>query len=278
MCYKSNKQFLVNGASDGAVRKGIWVFNDASGEYDSPGIDGRVTEYREVLADWLNRALACGSADRDAAERVGTLIEAMNESTAEYLEAVNSWNRDGRPEAVPLCKTFREIASAHHYELELDLCPRHGSKKWHMAFHCVTAPSGHAFERWQQLNKKWPAPQSLIENWPEVPKRFNPECQAVNAVVFIALEGRLGTMKRCQVKECQRWYLTKDDCRARYCPHHDSDDLRKGTSPRKKQLAAAQKRVRERAKAIDERSRAKSRAAGFVMPGRRRAKHKSGRG
>jgi len=232
----------------GRLRKGIWVFNDASGEYDSPGIDGRTIKYREVLVDWLNRALASSPADQGAAERVGSLVESMNDCTAKYLQAVDSWNAAGKPEAVPVCKTFREIASAHDYELELDISPRHGSTKWHIAFHCVAAPSGDAYQRWEFSKEKGLDPQPLNEKWPELPKRFNPECQAVNAAIFIALQGRLGTIKRCQVKECRRWFLTKDDYRVRYCPLHDSDDLRKGTLPRKKQLAAAQKRVREKTK------------------------------
>ncbi len=261
----------------GRLRKGLWVFNDASGEYDSPGIDGRTIRHREVLVDWLNRALAGLPADRDAAERVGALIENMDESTAEYLHSVDSWNAKGRPAAVPFCKTFREIASAHDYELELDLCPRHGSKKWHIAFHCVTAPSGDAYQRWQFINEKGEDPQPLNEKWPEVPKHFNPECQAVNAVIFIALEGSLGTMKRCEVEECRKWFLTKDDCRVRYCASHDSDDFRTGTPRRKKQLAAAQKRTREQTKLKDERDQTKSHAAGFVRPGRRRAKFRTER-
>jgi hypothetical protein len=261
----------------GRLRKGIWVFNDASGEYESPGIEGRTIKHREVLVDWLNRALANSPADREAAERVGGLMRHMNTSTAEYLEAVEAWNAKGKPEAIPFCKTFREIASAHDYELELDLCPRPASKKWHMAFHCVTAPSGDAYRRWQFLNEKGLEPRPLNEKWPEMPKRFNPECQAVNAVVFVALEGRLGTIKRCEVKECWRWFLTKDDCRVRYCPHHDSDDLRRGTLPRKKQLAAAQKRARENAKHKEEKFWTEQQADEFIRPGRRREKFRTSR-
>ena len=246
----------------------MWVFNDASGEYDSPGVDGRVIDYRGVLVGWLNRALASSPADRDAAGRVGTLIESMNESTAEYLERVDSWNAEGRPEAVPPCKTFLQIA-AYDYGLEFDLCPRPGFKKWHIAFHCVTAPSGEMV-----FIKKWSDPRPLNEEWPEVPRRFNPECQAVNAVLFIALDGRLGTMKRCQVKTCRRWFLTKDDRRVRYCEHHDSDDLRKGTPPRRKQLATAQKRAREKTK-IEEKPWGQS--GEFHKPGRRRAKFRTSR-
>lgn len=236
----------------GRLRKGIWVFNDASGEYDSPGIDGRTVEYRNVLVDWLNRAFAGASADREAAERVSALGENMNENTADYLKSVDLWKAEGKPQALPFCKTFREIASAFDYELELDLAPRHGSTKWHLAFHCVAAPSGDAYGRWQFLNEKGQDPQPLTEKWPGVPKRFNPECQAVNAVVFIALEGRLGTMKRCQVGSCRKWFLTKDDPRVSCCPDHSVDDLRKGTPERRKQVSAAAKRARERVKAEDQ--------------------------
>ena len=256
----------------GRLRKGVWVFNDASGEYDSPGIDGRTIAYRDVLVDWLNRAFASSPADRDAALRVGALIDNMNENNAEYSKAVDSWKAEGKPEAVPFCKTFREIASVHDYELELDLCPRHGSKKWHIAFHCVTAPSGDAYERWQFSNEKGPDPQPLTEKWPEVPKRFNPECQAVNAVVFVALEGRLGTIKRCQVKECRRWFLTKDDPRVLCCSDHDVDDLRSGTPDRKKQNSEAAKRARERAKAEEENHWEQRRGKQSKKPGRHRSK------
>ena len=253
------------------LRKGIWVFNDSSGEYDSPGIDGRVTEYRDVLVDWMNRASASSPADQEAAKRVGALVENMNENTAVYLKALGCWTAEGKPKAIPFCKTFREIASAFDYELELDLAPRHGSTKWHLAFNCVTAPSGDAYGRWQFLNTNGQEPKPLSEKWLEVPKRFNPECQAVNAVVFIALEGRLGTMKRCVVEECRKWFLTKDDCRIRYCPHHDSDDFRTGTPRRQKQLARAQKRARERDKSTLQ-DWWKKREGETVKPGRRRAK------
>lgn len=253
------------------LRKGIWVFNDASGEYYSPGIDGRTIEYRKVLVDWLNRAFAGGPADREAAERVGALVENMNENTAEYLKAVGSWEAYGKPEAVPVCKTFREIASAFDYELELDLSPRHNSRKWHLAFHCVTAPSGDAYGRWQFLNAKGQEPQPLSEKWPGVPKHFNPECQAVNGVIFIALEGRLGTMKRCQVENCRNWFLTKDDPRVSCCAHHNADDLRRQTPKRRAQLKAAAKRAREREKALLH-NWWKEQGGEKVKPGRRRAK------
>jgi len=257
----------------GRLRKGIWVFNDESGEYDSPGIDGRTTKYREVLVDWLNRAFASSPADRDAAERIGVLVVNMNENTAEYLKAVDSWEEERKPKAIPFCKGLREIASEFAYEFEVDIAPRHGSNKWHIAFHCVTAPSGDAYERWQFLNENGQGPQALSEKWPGAPRRFNPECQAMNAVAFVALEGRLGTVKRCQIKECRRWFLTKDDCRVRYCRQHDSDDLRKGTPPRKKQLAAAQKKVREKAKTEGEKPWEQN-GGEFGKPGRRRTSRK----
>jgi hypothetical protein len=105
-----------------------------------------------------------------------------------------------------------------------------------------------------------------------VPRRFNPECQAVNAVVFIALEGRLGTMRRCEIECCERWFLTKDDPRVRCCPDCDVDDLRTGTAKRKKQLSVAAKRARDRAKAADEEYwKLRGRLGGkYVRPGRTR--------
>ena len=81
----------------GRLKKGIWVFNDASGEYNSPGIDGRTINYRSVLIEWLNRACSGTPADREAAERVGALITSMNSNTLEYLEDVEEWLSDGGP-------------------------------------------------------------------------------------------------------------------------------------------------------------------------------------
>jgi hypothetical protein len=78
----------------------------------------------------------------------GSLLQSFAQATDEYLEAVDEWIAQGKPDAFRACKTFQDIASAFNYELELDLCPRPGFKKWHLAFGCVTAPSGDAYNRW----------------------------------------------------------------------------------------------------------------------------------
>ena len=243
------------------LKKGIWVFNDASGEFDSPGVEGCTIKYREVLVDWLNRALFGTLEDQRAAERIGAVINKMNENAVAYLETVNSWQLEGGGKlgVFPFCETFQAIAPS--YKLEVDLCPRDGSKKWQLAFRCVNAPSGEACERRDEMHEIWPA----------VPKYINPECQAVDAVVFIALEGRLGTIGRCEAGSCRKWFLTKDDPRVRCCPEHDVDDLRRGTPERKKQVNGAAKRARERAKAEDEKYWTRRREDKLARPSRRRA-------
>ena len=72
----------------------------------------------------------------------------------------------------------------------------------------------------------------------------NPELEAVEAVIHIALDGQLGTIKRCY--ECAQWFLTKNDFRVCWCPEHDVDELRKGTAKRIEQVKAAAKRARDR--------------------------------
>jgi hypothetical protein len=256
----------------GRLRKGIWVFNEPIGEHNGPPIEGPPPNYQGALLDWLNRALAGSPGDRRAAERVGALMKSMNETTAEYLEAVDEWIEARKPDVFRQCKTFEEIASAFDYELELDVCPRPGFKKWHLAFGCVSTPSGDAYGRWVCLDKAGLEPEPLLQKWPEVPRHFNPECQAVNAVIFLALEGRLGTIKQCQIGDCGTWFAADDDDRRRFCPEHNSDDARRGTKHRQKQLAAAQKRARENAKHEEEKFWTDKQAGKNIRPGRRREK------
>jgi len=97
------------------------------------------------------------------------------------------------------------------------------------------------------------------------------ELLAVEAVIHSALEGRLGTIKQCQVGSCNKWFISRDDSRRRCCPDHNADDLRKGTPKRRKQIVAAAKGARERAKSADEKHKARSAKAGRSIPGRHRA-------
>jgi hypothetical protein len=109
----------------GRLKKGIWVFNDAGDEYDTPWIEGRVIKYREVLVEWLNRALAGVSADRDAAERVGTLIENMNESTAETWRPWILGTQTEDPTPSPFAKRFERLRQ--HMTTNLSSTYAHGA-------------------------------------------------------------------------------------------------------------------------------------------------------
>jgi hypothetical protein len=79
-------------------------------------------------------------------------------------------------------------------------------------------------------------------------------------------------MKRCEVRSCGKWLLTKDDPRVLCCTDHDFDDLRKGTPKRKQQVNAAAKRARKRAKIEEAEYFKRLHGNEPYKPARRRAK------
>jgi len=208
----------------------------------------------------LNRARALTSADREAAERVGTLITGLNGSNSRWSEFKKAWiprsaNADTK---FPDFKSLKE--STPYYGFEVDLFPYGDGVKWRLIVNCSSAPSGEG--------KGLCARFDDLENQDSI---CSPELLAVEAVIHSALEGRLGTIKQCQVGSCNKWFISRDDSRRRCCPDHNADDLRKGTPKRRKQIVAAAKGARERAKSADEKHKARSAKAGRSIPGRHRA-------
>ena len=249
----------------GRLRKGVSMLE----KYVDAGLTvfGEKVGDRYELVDWLNQALQGPARDRHAAERVGSLIGGMNDAAMVYSRSYQEytrWRFSGTKEAnwgspVPESarihiRSLRGISSS--YKPEFDLLPSSEGDKWEFMFHC-DAPSGDG--------------SKILARWPGESDE-NPESQAVEAVVLIAVNGRLGTLKRCQIGSCGKWFITKDDPRIRWCPDHDTDDFRKGTPERKKQVNAAAKRARDRAKIEEQKHWRRSRANQFLKPGTRRAK------
>jgi len=203
---------------------------------------------RRILVDWLNRAFLATPADRDAAERVGTVIKRMNESTANLLAHVQWIGRGCVDSPAPTYESFDQIASS--YKFNVDLYPPHEARKWELRCTCANAPSGEVYLPATKSGLLRVAPQ-LSERWPGRAAVYNPEGLALEAVVFTALYGRLGTIKRCEVATCRKWFLSKDDRRVRCCPKCDVDVLRRGTPKRRKQLADAAKKFRREVKQYD---------------------------
>ncbi len=226
----------------GRIKKGVLVLR----EYKMKPASKEKFGYRHDLVDWLNRARRGSSYDRDAAKRVGTLISRMNEAA---LRLSNSWRKYMRwrvsgteeacwgspvPDSARIHFTSLRRVSID-YKPDVDLYPSWNNDKWQLGFYC-DVPSGEG----NQIQTRWGGESD-----------DNPESQALEAIIFIALDGQLGTIRQCQVGSCGRWFLTKDDARVRCCPDHNVDDLRKGTQERRKQVTAAAKRARERVRAED---------------------------
>lgn len=248
----------------GRIKKGVLVLRD----YKIKPASAEKFGYRHDLVDWLNRAQTGSRQDRDAAKRVGTLIVRMNDAALRFSsswEKYTNWRLSGTEEACwgsPVPESARiHFTSLRRispdYKPDVDLYPSWNSDKWQLGFYC-DVPSGEG----NQIRTRWGGEDD-----------DNPEIQAVTAIVHIALDGQLGTIRQCQVGNCGRWFLTKDDPRVRCCPDHDVDDLRKGTQERRKQVSAAAKRARERVKAEDEQYWSRQRRDKLVKRGRRRAEN-----
>jgi hypothetical protein len=220
------------------LKKGVWLWRDIPSEYCSPNSERSEIGYRHVLVDWLNRALSRTAADREAAERIGALIKGMNNSNAWWSKTKKAWIpriRSTRPDGITeALKSFRQHAP--WYRFRIDLLPGGDGFKWQLLVNCEEAPSGNG--------------NNLYARWEDGVR--NPELEAVEAVIHVALDGQLGTISRCEVASCRKWFLSKDDLRVRCCRDHDVDDLRKRTPERKAQVNAAAKRARERERDGDE--------------------------
>ncbi len=224
----------------GRLKKGVLVFRRIPPE----GSEGQEIGYRHLLVDWLNRARLGTAADREAAERVGAFVNSLNDSN-KYKWSGQRWlpkSRKANPDDTPRdWKSLKEHAP--YYKFTIDLAPWLDGVKWELVVKCLVPSDG---DQEQMLVGPGEAPELRVR-WEgeEEDVACNPERLSAEAVIQIALDGRLGTIKRCEVPNCCQWFLTKDDPRARYCPQHDADDFRKDTPKRREQLIAAAKKARK---------------------------------
>jgi hypothetical protein len=249
----------------GRLKKGVLLLR---GSAEGKSTSGEQFGDRRDLVDWLNRAQTGPTRDREAAERVGALIGAMNDAGLKFFRSWKQhteWRLSGSKAANwgwPAPESARiHISSLRglspDYEPEFDLLPSFDGKKWKLVFHC-DVPSGDGV----QIRARWNGESDE-----------NPESQAIEAIVYVALDGQLGTIKRCEVANCRQWFLTKDDPRVRTCPKCTVDDLRRGTPARRRQISEAQKKAREREKRANEKYWKKLKEKdGLETPGPHRAK------
>lgn len=218
----------------GRIKKGILTMDDRPSELGYPDYEGSSQPYRVahiLLVKWLNSALSGSPVEREAARRVGELIEGV--LGFGFRPPRSMWH-GAEPKSLG---TYRLRAIAPYYAFEFDLFPLGPDGKWQLLLHCVYAASGGRHQSREGSNRG---------EWLEL--------EAAGIVVDLALDGRLAKIKRCQVPDCGKWFVTKRDFRVFCCPEHSSDDLRKGTPERKEQQRAAKKAAGERDKREKERS------------------------
>jgi len=239
------------------LKRGIFVMRAMAHENDTTNCDknpdGSPRGYRHELVDMLNRMRAGSAMEMETAERIGTLVSRLNESAFKCVE-FDRWcvpfGDDGPPQDTPdpRIEEWRDITASYRLELELLPPSAADNNKWLLMINCSSADQPHVRSEGDG-------------------EYFYPEMLMVEMVVMIALDGQLGTIQRCEV--CSSWFLSKSDSRVRCCQDHDVDDLRTGTPERRKQLAAAAKKQREKGKAEDERHLEELRKSGHKVPNRK---------
>ncbi len=187
------------------------------------------------LASWLNEAQVGPPAGREATSRIRNLILRMHNLTACYQNVIAAGCAKDFF-AVGHMGTLRVIEP--FYTFNFDLFPPLDFGKWRLQFII-------SFSKKSGDGK--PLDGAMIQEQ-------NIELGAVAAVVDLALNGRLETIRQCEVPECGTWFTARNDPRLRCCPAHDVDDLRRGTPKRKAQVRQAAKNAYERVKRGEEKS------------------------
>jgi hypothetical protein len=228
------------------LKKGVLLNRLAAPEHPSRKSEINEVGYRHCLVDWLNRAFSGTAADREAAERVGALIKDFNDinHSVRWVPSMGDWipKKRGR-NTNGVWKTLKERAP--WYKFQFDIHPSPYGAKWELVILGVEAPSGQG----DSLHAKWEDEQFVFTDW-------NPELMAAEAVIHLALDGQLGTIRQCEIPRCSQWFLTKNDSRVRRCQECGVQDRRKDTPRRQKQLARAQSEFRRQEKLADEHRRA----------------------
>jgi hypothetical protein len=227
------------------------MFRDIPHEYDdwSPkSDDGNAIGYRHVLVDWLNLASSGSVRAREMAERVGAFIRDLNDSRARFSEREKRWI-PRKPGAIfDGFKSLKEHAP--YYKFETNLYPAPDGVKWELVINCVETPSG---------------PRGGNGAW----EGGSAERDAVDAIIHIAIDGQLGTIRRCAA--CDRWFLTKDDPRIYLCPDHDVEDFRRGSAERILQARTAAQAARDRERNEDRKYWERRLSKASFRPGPHRA-------
>jgi hypothetical protein len=172
------------------------------------------------VVDWLNRALAAGAVDREAAEWLGGQIKNLQE----FMN--NPPEHDLWP--------FEIEGWSFVWHL---LAPHQEYPKWRVMLDC----------RPDSLDDL-PVVGTKVRFYDEGDFAPDPLLVLVPALVHIAIDGLICTIKQCEVPSCRIWFLGKNDTSTRFCPDHDSDDYRKDDPERKERVKARSEAYREKEK------------------------------
>ena len=207
------------------IRKGIEVVDDRPCELGYPDYGGGFQPWRNspiLLVNWLNEALSGPPVEREAAGRVGRMIEGLNGFTLRLTKAI----REGTPLEGLGFYRLQDIAPYYKFVFDLGFLGR--DRKWQLDYYCDYAAS---FNRHQSGEGS--------------DEEARLELEAAATVVDLALDGRLDKIRRCEVPDCGKWFVAKRDYRALRCKECRLRDRRTATAKRKAQTRAAEKKARK---------------------------------
>ena len=233
----------------GRIKKGVLLFDLRPLEIEYPDYKGPFEEYRMkhiFLVEWLNSALLGSPMERDAAKRVGKLIEGVTDCADKTKKAI--WFFGGTEKVLPSYR-LRDIAP--FYRFEFDLFPLGESGKWQLLLNCIYAACA---------DRQWPNK--------ELDEESRRELEAAAIVVDLALDGRLAKIKQCQAPDCRKWFVTKRDFRVSRCKDCRLHDRRADTAERAKQVSEASRKAHAGEKKKNERSLKNARK--FLADGRKK--------
>jgi hypothetical protein len=234
----------------GRINKRVLVDDIRPSEIGYPGYGGCPSQpWRNapiLLVNWLNGALLGSPVEREAARQVGGLIEGVTDCRHRTTRAMwfGERPRDGH------LPSYRLQDIAPYYRFTFDLYPIGESGKWELSLYCVYATPGD-----RQQSRGGSDQESRLE------------LEAAAMVVDLALDGRLAKIKRCQVPDCGKWFVTRRNFRFSRCKDCRLHDRRKETPERKAQRRAASEN-REPEKKKNERSVKNARK--FLADGRKK--------
>lgn len=212
--------------------------------------------YRKLLVDWLN-----SSSDQRAIGRITELLHSFQivargfDRTSEELCLANIAQDPGKisQDSCDVVNALNEAnALMSRYSFRSCVYPHLQNKKWRLGWPCQYRSSSDCAPAAGMLSVDLSRDEIFELLRPasaEQEQRATKEGDAVEALLFILADGLVDTIRRCDRKQCSRWFIgARRDQRLRFCNRQCEEAYRESTEKRKtkRRLYAEKRRTDER--------------------------------